>query len=91
MLLEERDIFREPLNEVEILGLLREVSLEELLNVRGRTYRSLSAQIEALDKEGLVALMAKEPGLLRRPIIRIDGHLILGFDQRRLGEVLSQT
>lgn len=74
----------------------------ELRNLLGRTslveaiaWRSPRAKAMALDSnrpppdDELVRLMVEIPYLIRRPIIRISGETIFGFNRKRLERVLG--
>lgn len=58
-------------------------------------WRSPRAKAMSLDlrnppsDDELVRLMLEVPYLIRRPIIRIGGETIFGFDHRRLEEILK--
>jgi len=61
-------------------GWAREVGWETLLNRAGRTFRALPEK----DREGLtgkkaIALMAAEPSMIKRPVLDVDGGLLVGF------------
>jgi arsenate reductase (glutaredoxin) len=58
----------------------REVGWEVLLNRSGRTFRALPEK----DREGLtdkraIALMATQPSMIKRPVLDVDGGLLVGF------------
>ena len=58
----------------------REVGWETLLNRAGTTFRKLPDK----DKEGLtekkaIALMLGQPSMIKRPVLDIDGRLLVGF------------
>jgi arsenate reductase (glutaredoxin) len=58
----------------------REVGWEMLLNRSGRTFRALPEK----DREGLtdtkaIALMATQPSMIKRPVLDVDGRLLVGF------------
>ena len=74
-----RDIFKDPLSEAEIRALARMAPVDELFSWKSpsaRPYRDRRGQIP--DGE-LIALMAAEPRLVRRPILVREGRLIIGF------------
>ncbi len=86
----ERDFFREPLTEGE---------LRELLGGRPPTeafaWRSPRAKEMGLDParppsdDELVRLTLAVPYLIRRPVIRLRGKTVFGFDERSLEGLLS--
>lgn len=66
-------------------GLLRqwcgEVGWETLLNRRGTTWRKLTAAEQAdVDETKAITLMAAYPSLIKRPVLRHPGGLLVAFD-----------
>jgi arsenate reductase (glutaredoxin) len=56
------------------------VGWEVLLNRAGTTFRGLpDAQKQALDAGKAMALMLAQPSMIKRPVLDIDGALIVGF------------
>ena len=58
----------------------REVGWETLLNRAGTTFRKLPDK----DKHGLgekkaIALMLGQPSMIKRPVLDVDGKLVVGF------------
>ena len=61
-------------------GWARGVGWETLLNRSGRTFRALPEK----DREGFtgkkaIALMAAQPSMIKRPVLDVDGRLLVGF------------
>jgi arsenate reductase len=56
------------------------VGWETLLNRSGTTFRKLSDADRAdIDEAKAVALMAAQPSMIKRPVLNIDGALVVGF------------
>jgi arsenate reductase len=56
------------------------VGWETLLNRAGTTFRKLpEADKEALTEKKAIALMVKEPSMIKRPVLDVGGNLIVGF------------
>ena len=56
------------------------VGWETLLNRSGTTFRKLSDADRAdIDEAKAVALMAAQPSMIKRPVLDIDGALVVGF------------
>ena len=54
---------------------------EPLLNRAGTTFRKLDdAQKADLNAERAIALMLAQPSMIKRPVLDIDGRLIVGFN-----------
>lgn len=57
-----------------------ELGWEALINRSGTTFRKLpEAEREGLDSARASALMLAQPGMIRRPLLDIDGALLVGF------------
>jgi Spx/MgsR family transcriptional regulator len=53
---------------------------EVLLNRAGTTFRGLSdADKAGIDEDKAIALMAAQPSMIKRPVLDIDGRLVVGF------------
>jgi arsenate reductase len=58
----------------------RELGWETLLNRKGTTFRRLpDAEREALDARKAIALMLAQPSLIKRPVLDVEGRLLVGF------------
>ena len=85
----ERDFFKERFSEEELRELLSDTTAAEAF-----AWRSPRAKAMALDAKNppandeLVRLMLDVPYLIRRPIIRVAGETMFGFDRERLAAVL---
>ena len=84
-----RDLFKEPLTQEEIRRLARLApgGVRGLLSVRSPQVKALGLERRQVSDDELVALMAKEPRLLRRPLLHDGRRLIVGFDQEAYGSL----
>lgn len=58
-----------------------QVGWESLLNRAGTTFRKLpEAEKQGLDAEKAMALMLAQPSMIKRPVLDIDGRLLVGFE-----------
>ena len=73
MEINERDFFKNPLNQSEIEELLQGKPASEMFNFRSPSFKKLGLERDKLSDKELIALMLKEPRLVRRPVVRIDG------------------
>jgi len=86
---EERDFFKEPFTRAEVEDLLRGGSASEMFNFRSPSFKKLGLGRNKLSDDDLIALMLKEPRLIRRPVVMIDDQVYFGADVRKLQEVLG--
>lgn len=57
-----------------------QVGWETLLNRAGTTFRKLpEAQKQDLDAGKAMALMLAQPSMIKRPVLDVDGKLLVGF------------
>jgi len=71
----ERDFFKNPFNQSEIDELLQGKPASEMFNFRSPSFKQLGLERDKLSDKELIDLMLKEPRLIRRPVVRIDGNI----------------
>lgn len=89
---EERNIFSEPLNKEELTNILRmtENGTEEIISTRSKAFRQLKVNLDDLSVDELLNLVAKNPSLLRRPIIIDDRRLQVGYNEDEIRRFLPR-
>jgi arsenate reductase len=61
-------------------GWARDIGWETLLNRAGTTFRKLPDADKAdLNQAKAIALMLAQPSMIKRPVLDIDGKLVVGF------------
>jgi arsenate reductase len=71
-------------------GWAREVGWETLLNRSGRTFRALPEKNRAgLTDKKAIALMAAQPSMIKRPVLDVDGGLLVGFAPEDYAKVFA--
>jgi regulatory protein spx len=84
-----RDLFKQPLtaDEIRKLARLAPGGVRGLLSTRSTQVKALGLDRDGVTDAELVAAMAREPRLLRRPLL-VDGRrLVIGFDQKAYAEL----
>ncbi|WP_439815341.1 ArsC family reductase [Zavarzinia sp. CC-PAN008] len=67
-----------------------QVGWEVLLNRAGTTFRKLpEADREGVDRARALALMAAQPSMIKRPVLDVDGRLIVGFKPEAYAAALA--
>jgi Spx/MgsR family transcriptional regulator len=81
-----RDLFKEPLSAAEIRALAAHApeGVRSLLSTRTSQYKALGLDRKKVSDAELVALMVKEPRLIRRPLTQAGERLVVGFDREAL-------
>jgi arsenate reductase-like glutaredoxin family protein len=78
--LESRDLDKQRLSETELDELIGERDYKEFLNSRNRLYRARKMKEKLPSRAAAIKLMAKEPNLIRRPVVIRGSQVVLGFD-----------
>jgi arsenate reductase len=76
------DFRKDGLTETHAVAWTEQFAWKELINARGTTWRRLSEDERAVTNEREAhALMLAHPSVIRRPLVEVDGRLLLiGFD-----------
>ena len=72
-------------------GWARVVGWETLLNRAGRSFRALPPKDQqGLSEKKAIALMAAQPSMIKRPVLDIDGGLLVGFTPEHYEKVFGR-
>jgi len=82
-----RDLAKEKLSAAEIEYLIGDQDYKKFLNSRNELYRKSKMKQEPPSRTQAIRLMAKEPNLIRRPVILAGGHVVLGFDEKGIAKL----
>jgi arsenate reductase len=87
--LESRDLDKERLSEAELDKLIGGRDYKEFLNTRNELYRARKMKEKPPTRAEAIKLMAKEPNLIRRPVLIRSGQIILGYDEEAYKKLLK--
>jgi len=87
--LESRDLDKERLTEAELDELIGSRDYKEFLNTRNELYRTRKMKEHPPTRAEAIKLMAKEPNLIRRPIVLQGSQMILGLDEATYRKLLK--
>lgn len=87
--IEERDMSKQPLTAEELDALIGSRSHVDYLNPRNELYRARKMKEHPPSREEAIRLMAKEPNLIRRPILRRGNQWVFGFDDEKFESILK--
>ena len=87
--LESRDLAAERLTEAELEALIGQRDYKEFLNPRNEVYRTQNMKEHPPSRAEAIQLMAKEPNLIRRPIVMRGSQMVLGFDEEAYRKLLK--
>jgi len=85
----ERDLGREPLSVAELRALFAGRDPRQFLNPRNELYRRMKMKERPPAPEETLRLMAREPNLIRRPLIIRGSTAIAGYDEKALLDLLE--
>jgi Spx/MgsR family transcriptional regulator len=68
----------------------KQAPFEKLLNRNGQTWKKQSTEIqkEIIDKDATFNFLLTNTSAIKRPIIEIENHLIIGFEEELLNALL---
>lgn len=87
--LESRDLATERLTETELEALMGQRDYKEFMNPRNELYRAQNMREDPPSRAEAIQLMAKEPNLIRRPIVIRGSQMVLGFDEEAYKKLLK--
>jgi arsenate reductase (glutaredoxin) len=76
-----RDLDKEKLTEVELDKLIGKRDYKNFLNTRNELFRERNMKENPPSRAEALKLMAKEPNLIRRPVLIYGDQIFLGFDE----------
>ncbi len=87
--LESRDLDKERLSEAELEELIGQRDYKEFLNPRNELFRTRNMKEHPPSRAEAIQLMAKEPNLIRRPVVIRGSQMVLGFDEEAYKKLLK--
>jgi arsenate reductase-like glutaredoxin family protein len=87
--LESRDLDKERLGEAELDELIGERDYKDFLNTRNEIYRARKMKEHPPSRAEAIKLMAKEPNLIRRPVVLRGSRMVLGLDENEYKKLLK--
>jgi arsenate reductase-like glutaredoxin family protein len=87
--LDERDYAKVPFSASELKELFAGRDPRDYLNPRSPAFKAMGLAGKSLTPAEALALMAKEPNLIKRPITIAGKEIIAGFDREKLRAALK--
>ncbi|HEP2555693.1 TPA: Spx/MgsR family RNA polymerase-binding regulatory protein, partial [Streptococcus pyogenes] len=89
---QEHNIITSPLSRDELMSILSftENGTEDIISTRSKVFQKLDVDVEELSISDLIDLIAKNPSLLRRPIIMDQKRMQIGFNEDEIRAFLSR-
>lgn len=78
------DYKKDGVDEEILRELIGKIKMEELINMRGTTWKQLDEEqrMSIIDKAAALELMKSQPSMIKRPIVEKYGKFIIGFDEK---------
>jgi arsenate reductase len=77
------------IDRAQLEAWIRSLGWEALLNRAGTTFRKLpEADRSDLDERKALGLMLAQPSMIKRPVLDIDGRLVVGFKAEQYEETV---
>ncbi len=87
--LDERDYAKHPLDRAELAEVFKGRDPRDYLNPKSPAFKALGLKGKAMTPEEALALMVREPNLIKRPLLLNGRHLVAGFDRDALRAALK--
>ena len=90
---EHRDYFKDRFTVEELGGMLGRARLspQEVLSKKSKVYRADPDRYDNLGDDALLQEMIEQPTLLRRPIMFDQSGAVVGFNEKRLNELIDRA
>ena len=89
IILEVRDIETQPLTEREIGQIIGHIDVRHFLNVLSKSYEKNKLDKQIPPRHELIAIIAADHTLLRRPIIQTARMVTVGCDRKSLTQMMQ--
>jgi arsenate reductase-like glutaredoxin family protein len=87
--LDERDYAKAPLSAAELKELFAGRDARDFLNARSPAYKAMDLAGKSITADQAISLMAKDPNLIKRPLVIAGKQMIAGFDRDQLRTALK--
>ena len=78
---DSRDLDKQRLTEAELDQFIGESDFKLFLNTRNELFRKRNMKLHPPSRAEAIKLMAKEPNLIRRPLLIRGSQILFGFDE----------
>ena len=85
--LDFHDLSKDRLTADELEKLIGDRDHRDFLNTRNELYRRKNMKENPPTRAEAIRMMAKEPNLIRRPVILAGGRIVLGFDEEGIARL----
>ena len=86
---QERDYFKDPFSGQELTALASSVGISQIFASRSPSLKKMGLAGKDLSEGEMLALMLKEPRLVRRPLVRLGDRLLVGANLKAVQAALA--
>lgn len=90
VVLKEEDLLRYPFSKKTLKMFLEKAPINAWFNPNAPDIKSKKIDTSKLDDEEAIALLLKNPILIKRPLMIFKGRYILGFDEQAIAKLLGK-
>lgn len=87
--LDERDYAKAPFSADELRALFRGRDPRDFVNPKSPAFKAMGLKGRELGRDEAIELMAREPNLIKRPLVAAGRVLLAGFDKDELRRLMS--
>lgn len=89
---EERDLTQSMLTKEEVMAIASalDVRVQDLLRPASPVYVERKDELYAMEDADLAAVIATEPTLIKRPIVKTDKGYVIGLDEEKICELVGK-
>jgi len=85
--LDFHDLNKDGLTADDLEKLIGDRDHRDFLNTRNELYRAKNMKENPPSRSEAIRMMAKEPNLIRRPVILAGGRVVIGFDEKGIARL----
>lgn len=89
IMVKARDLKKDPMSEIELGRLFGHVPFNHFLNQASPSYQEAKLDQGLPERQEMLQMIAKDPTLLRRPIISTSRMFVVGCDKKKIAEMLQ--
>ena len=82
-----RDLSKQRLSPAELEKLIGKRDYTDFLNTRNELFRKKKMAEHPPSRKDAIRMMAKEPNLIRRPVVVAGGRVVVGFDENGMARL----
>lgn len=89
---EFHDYKKKGLGQQQLLGWVKTLGWEALLNRKGMTWRKLDQAVrDSIDEQSAIEIMLENQSIIKRPLLQVSGDYLVGFDEAAYQKEFSKA